>query len=77
MSLSQLLSYYGSVGSTTKAMAPPSRGQQIPESTAGESQTTNLFQKRGKKIHLTASECQYTGLSHTPPDFSGQLFSHL
>lgn len=57
MRLSQLLSYYGSVASTTKAMAPPSRGQQIPERTAGDSQTTKLFQKRERE-KKNSSNCQ-------------------
>jgi hypothetical protein len=46
MRLSQLLSHCGTVGSTTKALTPPCRGQQIPERTAGEGQTTKLFQER-------------------------------
>lgn len=74
MGFFQFLSYCGTVGSTTKALAPPCRGQQIPERTAGESETTKLFQKRKgkKKFHPTASECQSMGLSHTRPEHSAQ-----
>lgn len=47
------------------------------EDCRGEPDYKAVPEEREKKIHLTASECQNTGLSHTPPDFSGQLFSHL